>query len=159
MKKITLEDLRAWMNAQLVETQDAEERQEIIDKAKLQAFYLGALDKYARVAKQPQDEFWDSLMGCDYEYKVGRLPEWGNPAADDLSSLEDAYDKGEDEGDAYAEGYAREILPQLVRDAVNDCFAYDATKEAYERARRHADELWRRYRSDKHGWGENWWED
>lgn len=159
MKKITLEDIKTWMDAQLAETQDVEEREEIVDKAKLQAFYLGALDKYARVTKEPSCEFWAAERQEGYEYKVGRLPEWGNPCADDFLDIEDAYDKGEDAGESYAEEYEHETLPQLVRDAVNDCFAYDATKEAYERARRHADELWRRYILEDGGWGENWWAD
>lgn len=169
MEKITLASIKAWMDARLAETQDAEERQEIVDKAKLQAFYLGALDKYARWTKEPSCEFWAAERQEGYEYKVGHLPEWGSPCADDFSGLEEAYDRGEDEGDAYADGYARETLPQLARDAVTACIATDlelsqypetdAIKEAKALTRQHADDLWRRYILEDGGWGENWWED
>lgn len=178
MKKITLEDIKAWMDAQLAETQDAEERKEIEDKAKLQAFYLGALDKYARVTKEPYGEFWEEQSQEGYEYKVGRLPEWGSPCADDFSvlpcaddfsGLEDAYDKGEDAGESYAEEYEHETLVRLAADAEKECILMDeelsqypgtdAGKEAYARAKQHRDELLRRYHSDECGWGANWWED
>ena len=167
MKKITLEDINAWMDAQLAETQDAEERQEIMDKAKLQAYYLGALDKYARVTKEPSGEFWERQKEEGYEYKVGRLPEWGNPCADDLSSLENAYNWGEDEADAAAEIYEEKILPLLAAKASRECVLMgdelviktDDGKKAYTCAKRIAEELLRRHRSGKHGWGENWWED
>ena len=167
MKKITLEDIKAWRDAQLAETQDIEERQEIVDKAKLQAYYLGALDKYARLTKEPYGEFWERQKEEGYEYKVGRLPEWGNPCADDLSSLENAYNWGEDEADAAAEIYEEKILPLLAAKASRECVLMDDElviktddgKKAYTCAKRIAEELLRRHRSGKHGWGANWWED
>lgn len=170
MKKITLEDIKTWMDAQLAETQNAEERQEIVDKAKLQAFYLGALDKYARWTKEPSCEFWAAESQNGYEYKVGHLPEWCNTlCADDFVDLEEAYDRGEYTGEDAAEKYEHETLPQLARDAVNDCIllgmelsqypATDAGKEAYARVQQRAKELLRRGSSDEYGWGENWWEE
>lgn len=167
MKKITIDDIRAWMDAQLAETQDAEDRQEIMDKAKLQAFYLGALDKYARVTKEPSGEFWERQKQEGYEYKIGHLPEWGNPCADALVSLGDAYNWGEDEADAAAEIYEEKLLPLLAAKASRECVLMDDElviktddgKRAYTRAKRIAGELLRRHRSGKHGWGENWWED
>ena len=159
MKKITLEDINAWMDAQLAETQYFEERKEIVDKAKLQAYYLGALDKYARVTKEPSGEFWERQKEEGYEYKVGRLPEWGNPCADDLSSLENAYNWGEDEADAAAEIYEGKILPLLAAKASRECVLMDDGKKAYTCTKRIAEELLRRHRSGKHGWGANWWED
>ena len=167
MKKITLEKIKAWRDARLAETKDAEERQEIMDKAKLQAYYLGALDKYARVTKEPYGEFWERQKEEGYEYKIGHLPEWGNPCADDLVSFGHAYNWGEDEGDAAAEEYGSTILPLLARDADKESVLINAAtrvktyleKEAYARAKRRAEELWRRYNSDECGWGENWWND
>lgn len=117
MKKITTDDIRAWMNAQLAETEDVEERREIVDKAKLQAFYLGALDKYARLTKQTQKEFWEEQSQEDYEYKIWHLPEWGNPCADDFNSLEEAYDRGEYTGEEAAERYNEDVLPREFEEA------------------------------------------
>lgn len=117
MKKITLDDIRAWMDAQLAETQYFEERKEIVDKAKLQAFYLGALDKYARLTKQTQEEFWEEQSQEDYEYKIRHLPEWGNPCADDFNSLEEAYDRGEYTGEEAAERYNEDVLPREFEEA------------------------------------------
>lgn len=169
MKKITLEDIKAWMDAQLAETQDAEERREIVDKAKLQAFYLGALDKYARLTKKTQKEFWEEQSQEGYEYKIGLLPEWGTPRADDFDSLEEAYDRGEGAGESYAEEYEQETLLHLAASEERECILLakelsqyprtDADKEAYARAKQHRDELLRRLHSDECGWGESWWEE
>lgn len=170
MEKITVDDIRAWMDAQLTETQDVEERQEIVDKAKLQAFYLGALDKYARWTKEPSCEFWAAERQEGYEYKVGHLPEWGyNLCADDFVDLEEAYDRGEDKGEDAAEEYEHKTLVCLVANAEKECVLMaeelsqypgtDAGKEAYARAKQHRDELLRRYHSDECGWEANWWED
>lgn len=184
MKKITLEDINAWRDAQLAETQDAGDRQEIVDKAKLQAFYLGALDKYARVTKEPSGEFWASQMRGGYEYKIGHLPEWGNPCADDLVSLDDAYNLGEDEGDAAAEWFEENVLPQRLREAKRD-LGYAITElerlqiyaEEYKNDFERGEEVVEKHEkdvkmkekevemlkafieSDERGWGENWWED
>ena len=184
MKKITLEDIKAWMDAQLAETQDAEERQEIVDKAKLQAYYLGALDKYARVTKEPSGEFWASQMRDGYEYKVGRLPEWGIPCADDFGTLEEAYEAGEYSGEEAAEWFEENVLPQRWREAKKD-LGYDITElerlqtyaEEYKNDFERGKELLEKHEkdvkmkekevemleafieSDERGWGENWWED
>nr|DAL47544.1 MAG TPA_asm: hypothetical protein [Caudoviricetes sp.] len=173
MKKITLEDIKAWREAQLAETQDAEEREEIVDKAKLQAFYLGALDRYARWTKEPQDEFWAAVkQGSDYEYKVGHLPEWGNPYTDDFDALEDAYDKGEYEGEAVAERYNEEVLPRELENAKSMLEETKGeTRSEFAEAESECDRIWARecldnYRmlkermdSDECGWGANWGED
>ena len=169
MGKITLEDIKAWMDAQLVKTENVWEWKEIVAKARLQAFYLGALDKYARVTKEPYCEFWKRQKVEGYEYKVGRLPEWGSPCADDFSGLEDAYDKGEYAGESYAEKYEQDTLLPLAASAEIECILVakelsqypgtDAGKEAYARAKQHRDELLRRYHSDDCGWGANWWAD
>lgn len=168
MEKITLEDIKTWMDARLAETDDTVILDYIVAFAKNQAFYLGALDKYARLTKQPQKEFWVGKKGEGYEYKVGHLPEWGNPSADNFSDLDEAYDRGEYEGEACAEEYNTDTLQNMAyswdRDAAEikidkAWFKSDLGKKEYARARRYADELWRRYHSDECGWGENWWED
>ena len=184
MKKITLEDIKTWTDAQLAETQDAGERQEIVDKAKLQAFYLGALDKYARLAKKTQNEFWEEQSQEGYEYKVGRLPEWGSPCADDFDTLEDAYDAGEYSGEEAAKWFEENVLPQRLREAKED-LVYAITelerwqtyaeeyKNDFERGEEVVEEheedvkmkekevemLEAFIESDERGWGENWWED
>lgn len=155
MKKITLDDIKAWKDAQLAETQDVEERQEIGDKAKLQAFYLGALDEYAALTKESQTEFWTAQRQYGYEYKVGHLPEWGNPCADDLVSLGHAYSQGEYEGEAAAERYNEEVLPHELAEVEHDCNRY-VTEGCLEKWR---NMLKARLESDECGWGENWWED
>lgn len=167
MKKITLEDIKAWMNAHLAETEDVDIRDHIVALARLQAFYLGALDEYAALTKESQAEFWKAQKQYGYEYKVGRLPEWGSPCSDAFVSLGHAYSQGEYEGEAAAEEYGSTILPRLARDADKESVLINAAtrvktyleKEAYARAKRRAEELWRRYNSDECGWGENWWED
>ena len=182
MKKITVEDIKTWTDAQLAETQDAGERQEIVDNAKLQAFYLGALDKYARLTKQTQKKFWEEQEG--YEYKVGRLPEWSNPCADDFDTLEDAYDAGEYGGEEAAEWFEENVLQQRLREAKKD-FGYAITElerlqtyaEEYKNDFERGEEVVEKYEkdvkmkekevemleafieSDERGWGENWWED
>lgn len=161
MKKITLEDIKTWIDTQLVETQDAGERQEIVDKAKLQAFYLGALDKYARLTKQTQKEFWEEQSQEGYEYKPGRLPEWGNPCADDFNSLEEAYDRGEYTGEEAAERYNEDVLPREFEDAKRELAEAERecdrtrTMECLDNYRM----LKERMDSDECGWGANWWED
>ena len=184
MKKITLEDIKIWMDAQLAETQDAGERQEIVDKAKLQAFDLGALDKYARLTKKTQKEFWEEQSQEGYEYKVGRLPEWGIPCADDFGTLEDAYDAGEYSGEETAEWFEENVLPQRLREAKVD-FGYAITElerlqtyaEEYKNDFERGEEIIKKHKkdvkmkekevemleafieSDERGWGENWWEE
>ena len=184
MKKITLEDIKTCMDAQLAETQDAGDRQEIVDKAKLQAFYLGALDKYARLTKKTQKEFWEEQSQEGYEYKPGRLPEWGTPCADDLSALEDAYDAGEYSGEAAAEWFEENVLPQRLREAKEN-LVYAITelerlqtyageyKNDFERGEEVVEEhkedvkmkekevemLEAFIESDERGWGAKWWED
>lgn len=167
MKKITLDDIKAWMNAHLAETEDVVTRDHIVALARLQAFYLGALDEYAALTKESQTEFWKAQRQCGYEYKVGRLPEWGSPCADAFVSLGHAYSQGEYEGEAAAEEYGSTILLRLAREADEESVLINAVpgvktyieKEAYARAKRRAEELWRRYHSDECGWGESWWED
>lgn len=172
MEKITVDDIRAWMDAQLTETQDVEERQEIVDKAKLQAFYLGALDKYARLTKKTQKEFWEEQSQEGYEYKIGRLPEWGNPYTDDFDALEDAYDKGEYEGEAVAERYNEEVLPRELENAKSMVEETKGeTRSEFAEAESECDRIWTRecldnYRmlkertdSNECGWGANWWEE
>lgn len=162
MEKITLEDIKAWMDAQLAETQDAEERREIVDKAKLQAFNLGALDAYARWTKQPQDEFWRKERENDGGYyKLWELPDFCRAAGDDFSDLEDAYDKGEDEGVDAAEQYEQEELPRKLEKAKfelarAECYDDDSLTEEYEEECRMLKE---RMDSGECGWGENWWEE
>lgn len=168
MKKITLEEIKAWMDARLAETDDAVIRDFIVTFAKTQSFNLGALDKYARLTKKTQKEFWEEQSLDGYEYKVGRLPGWDNPAANNFSSIEEAYDQGEVEGEARAEEYNTDILPGAAYDADRDAaqikidkkwMKTDMGKKEYARARRIADELWRRHYSDECGWGESWWAD
>lgn len=167
MKKITLEDIKTWMNAHLAETEDVDIRDHIVALARLQAFYLGALDEYAALTKESQAEFWKAQKQYGYEYKVGRLPEWGSPCSDAFVSLGHAYSQGEYEGEAAAEEYGSTILPLLARDADKESVLINAAtrvktyleKEAYARAKRRAEELWRRYNSDECGWGAKWWED
>ena len=184
MKKVTVEDIKTWTDAQLAETQDAGERQEIVDKAKLQAFYLGALDKYARLAKKTQKEFWEEQSQEGYEYKVGRLPEWGIPCADDFETLEGAYDAGEYNGEEAAKWFEENVLPQRLREAKED-LGYDITElerlqtyaEEYKNDFERGKELLEKHEkdvkmkekevemleafieSDERGWGVNWWED
>lgn len=172
MEKITVDDIRAWMDAQLTETQDVEERQEIVDKAKLQAFYLGALDKYARLTKKTQKEFWEEQSQEGYEYKIGRLPEWGNPYTDDFDALEDAYDKGEYEGEAVAERYNEEVLPRELENAKSMVEETKGeTRSEFAEAESECDRIWtgecldnyrmlkERTDSNECGWGANWWEE
>lgn len=184
MKKITLSDIKAWREAQLAETQDAEEREEIVDKAKLQAFYLGALDEYAALTKESQTKFWKAQRQDGYEYKIGRLPEWGSTCADDLVSIGHAYSQGEYEGEAVAERYNEEVLPRELEDAKED-LAYAITelerwqtyaeeyKNDFERGEEVVEEheedvkmkekevemLEAFIESDERGWGADWWED
>lgn len=172
MKKITIDDIRAWMNVQLVETDNIWEWKEIVAKARLQAFYLGALDKYARVTKEPYGEFWERQKEDGYEYKVGRLPEWGNPYTNNFNALEDAYDKGEYEGEAVAERYNEEVLPRELENAKSMLEETKGeTRSEFAEAESECDRIWTRecldnYRmlkertdSDECGWGANWWED
>lgn len=172
MKKITLEDIKAWREAQLAETQDAEEREEIVDKAKLQAFYLGALDEYAALTKESQTKFWGAQRQDGYEYKIGRLPEWGSPCADDLVSLGHAYSQGEYEGEAVAERYNEEVLPRELEDAKSMLEETKGeTRSEFAEAECECDRTWtmeclenykmlkERMDSDECGWGANWWED
>lgn len=116
MKKITLDDIRAWMNAQLAETQDVEERDEIVARAKWEAFSLGALDTYARIAVEDEDTFWKRAKDeadwrgfrCDYE--VGFLPKFDGTwesmwTIAEHDTLEDAYDAGEYQADVWADDF------------------------------------------------------
>ena len=168
MKKITLEDIKAWMDAQLVKTDEVWEWKEIVAKARLQAFYLGALDEYAALTKESQTEFWKAQRQDGYEYKVGRLPEWGSPRADDFVSLGHAYSQGAYAGEAAAEEYNTSILPHKAYSWACDAVQMkidkkwmktDMGKKGYARTKRTADKLWRRHNSDECGWGENWWAD
>lgn len=184
MEKITVKNIKAWMDAQLTETQDVEERQEIVDKAKLQAFYLGALDKYARWTKEPSCKFWERQKEDGYEYKVGHLPEWGNPYTDDFDTLEDAYDAGEYSGEEAAEWFEENVLPQRLREAKRD-LGYAITElerlqiyaEEYKNDFERGEEVVEKHEkdvkmkekevemleafieSDERGWGASWWED
>lgn len=168
MEKITLASIKAWMDAQLDATAVASEWRQIVARSRLEAFYLGALDKYAALTKESQTEFWTVQKQYGYEYKVGRLPERGSPRADDFVSLGHAYSQGEYEGEAAAEEYNTDTLPNMAYSWDIDAaemkidkmwMKMDVGKKEYARTKRIADELWRRYYSDECGWGENWWED
>lgn len=172
MKKITLVDIKIWMNAQLIKTDNIWEWQEIVAKARLQAFYLGALDKYARVTKEPYGEFWERQKEEGYEYKIGLLPEWGTPRADDFDSLEEAYDRGEYTGEEAAERYNEDVLPRELENAKSMLEETKGeTRSEFAEAESECDRIWTRecldnYRmlkertdSDECGWEANWWED
>lgn len=173
MKKITLDDIKTWMDAQLAETQDAEERQEIVDKAKLQAFNLGALDTYAELSKLPQEEFWSRERedGGGY-YEMWELPDFCRANPDDFKNLAEAYASGTYEGEAAAKRYNEEVLPHELEDAKSELEeAKSETGSAFAAAECDCDRIWtmeclenfrvlkERMDSDKCGWGENWWEE
>lgn len=104
MKKITLEDIKAWMDVEFVKTQDEDERKEAVRAAKREAFNLGALDAYAELSKLPQEEFWSRERedGGGGHYELWELPDFCRVNLDDFKDLAEAYNAGSYEGEAAA---------------------------------------------------------
>lgn len=174
MKRITLEDIKAWMDAELAKTQAAEECQEIVDKAKRAAFNLGALDTYAELSKLPQEEFWSRERedGGGGYYEMWELPDFCRANLDDFKDLAEAYNAGSYEGEAAAKRYNEEVLPREFEDAKSEL---EETKSeignAFAEAECECDRIWtmeclenyrvlkERMDSSECGWGANWWEE
>lgn len=173
MKKITLEDIKAWMDVEFAKTQDVEERQEIGDKAKREAFNLGALDVYAELSKLPQEEFWSRERedGGGY-YELWELPDFCHADVDDFFDIEEAYDRGGYEGEAAAKRYNEEVLPRELEAARSELEAAKGeTGSEFAEAECECDRTWtmeclenyrvlkERMDSSECGWGASWWED
>ena len=173
MKRITLEDIKAWMDAELAKTQAAEECQEIVDKAKRAAFNLGALDTYAELSKLPQEEFWSrEREDAGGYYELWELPDFCHADVDDFKDLAEAYNAGSYEGEAAAKRYNEEVLPRELEDAKSELEeAKSETGSAFAEAECECDRTWtmeclenyrvlkERMDSDECGWGANWWEE
>lgn len=163
MEKITLASIKALMDSYLVKTEDAEERRVIVGEAKRAAFNLGALDTYAELTKQPQEEFWDrerdSYGGC---YSTWDLPDFCRADVDDFEGLAGAYNAGTYEGEAAAERYNEEVLPCELERAKFELAQAENDGNRFwivDRLDKWRRVLEARLESDECGWGENWWEE
>ena len=173
MKKITLEDIKTWMDAELAKTQAAEECQEIVNKAKREAFNLGALDTYAELSKLSQEEFWSRERedGGGGYYEMWELPGFCRANPDDFKDLVEAYNAGTYEGEEAAKRYNEEVLPrelEAVRSELEE--TKNETGSEFAEAECECDRTWtmeclenyrvlkERMDSSECGWGANWWE-
>lgn len=152
--RITLADIEEELKKRIDDAKDEEDRKEAVRDAKRAAFNLGALDTYAELTKQPQDEFWSKERENDGGYyKVWELPDFCRADVDDFFDLEEAYDRGGYEGEAAAERYNEEVLPHEFAEAECNCNRY-VTEGCLEKWR---NMLKARLESDECGWGANWW--
>ena len=116
--RIFLADIQEGLVGRLKDAKDEDDRKEAVRDAKRAAFNLGALDTYAELSKQPQDEFWDKERGNDGGYyTMWKLPEFCKASVDEFETLEGAYDAGTYEGEAAAERYNKDVLPREFEDA------------------------------------------
>lgn len=160
--RIFLADIQEGLKARLEDAKDEDDRKEAVRDAKRAAFNLGALDTYAELTKQPQDEFWDrerdSDGGC---YSMWKLPDFCKADVDDFETLAGAYNAGTYEGEAAAERYNEDVLPREFEDAKRGLAEAELecdrtrTMECLENYR----VLKTRLESDECGWGANWWEE
>ena len=160
--RIFLADIQKGLEERLKDAKDEDDCKEAVRDAKRAAFNLGALDTYAELSKQPQDEFWDrerdSDGGC---YSMWEMPDFCRADVDDFETLAGAYNAGTYLGEAAAERYNEEVLPREFEDAKRELAEAERecdrtrTMECLDKCR----VLKERMDSDECGWGANWWED
>lgn len=160
--RIFLADIQEGLEERLKDAKDEDDRKEAVRDAKRAAFNLGALDTYAELSKQPQDEFWDrerdSDGGC---YSMWEMPDFCRATVDDFETLEGAYNAGTYEGEAAAERYNEDVLPREFEDAKRELAEAESDGNRFWMGE--CLDKWRmlkaRIESDECGWGANWWED
>lgn len=160
--RITLADIEEELKKRIDEAKDEEDRKEAVRDAKRAAFNLGALDTYAELTKQPQDEFWSKERENDGGYyTTWNLPDFCNADVDEFENLYAAYNAGTYTGEEAAERYEREVLTRELADAQNDLAEAQSDDNDFlaEKSEEKCSMLKARMESDECGWGANWWND
>ena len=160
--RISLADIQEGLEERLKDAKDEDDRKEAVRDAKRAAFNLGALDTYAELSKQPQDEFWDRERDSDGGYySMWGLPDFCHADVDDFETLAGAYNAGTYEGEAAAERYNEDVLPREFEDAKRELA--EAESDGNRSWIGECLDKWRvlktRLESDECGWGANWWEE
>lgn len=158
--RIFLADIEEGMKERLEEAKDEGDREEAVRDAKRAAFNLGALDTYAELTKETQDDFWDRERDNDGGYYTAwNLPDFCRADVDEFDDIYSAYNAGTYEGEAVAEEYNTKTLPRELADAQNDLAEAESdgndfwAGECLDKCRM----LEARKESDECGWGANWW--
>lgn len=160
--RISLADIQEGLEERLKDAKDEDDRKEAVRDAKRAAYNLGALDTYAELTKQPQDEFWSKERENDGGYyTTWNLPDFCNADVDEFEDLYAAYDAGTYTGEEAAERYEREVLTRELADAQNDLAEAESAgnRSWMGKCLDNYRMLKERMDSDECGWGANWWED
>ena len=111
--RIFLADIQEGLEERLKDAKDEDDRKEAVRDAKRAAFNLGALDTYAELSKQPQDEFWDKERENDGGYyTMWKLPDFCKADVDEFDDLYSAYNAGTYTGEEAAKRYEKDVLPR-----------------------------------------------
>lgn len=160
--RIFLVDIQEGLEERLKDAKDEDDRKQAVRDAKRAAFNLGALDTYAELSKQPQEEFWDKERENDGGYyTMWKLPDFCKADVDEFDDLYSAYNAGTYTGEEAAERYEREVLPRELADAQNDLAEAQSDDNDFlaEKSEEKCSMLKARMESDECGWGAKWWED
>lgn len=160
--RIFLADIEEGLKERLEEAKDDYDREEAVKDAKRAAYNLGALDTYAELTKQPQDEFWSKERENDGGYyTTWNLPDFCDADVDEFENLYAAYNAGTYTGEEAAERYEREVLTRELADAQNDLAEAQSDDNDFlaEKSEDKCSMLKARMESDECGWGANWWND
>lgn len=160
--RIFLADIQEGLEERLKDAKDEDDRKEAVRDAKRAAYNLGALDTYAELTKQPQDEFWSKERENDGGYyTTWNLPDFCNADVDEFEDLYAAYNAGTYTGEEAAERYEREVLTRELADAQNDLAEAESAgnRSWVGKCLDNYRMLKERMDSDECGWGANWWED
>ena len=171
--RIFVADIQEGLEERLKDAKDEDDRKEAVRDAKRAAFNLGALDTYAELSKQPQDEFWDKERENDGGYyTMWKLPDFCKADVDEFGDLYRAYNAGTYTGEEAAIRYNEEVLPRELEAARSELEAAkcetgsEFAEEERECDRTRTMECLDNYRmlkermdSDECGWGASWWED
>ena len=160
--RIFLVDIQEGLEERLKDAKDEDDRKQAVRDAKRAAFNLGALDIYAELSKQPQEEFWDKERENDGGYyTMWKLPDFCKADVDEFDDLYSAYNAGTYTGEEAAERYEREVLTRELADAQNDIAEAQSDDNDFlaEKSEEKCSMLKARMESDECGWGANWWND
>lgn len=158
--RIFLADIQEGLEERLKDAKDEDDRKEAVRDAKRAAFNLGALDTYAELSKQPQDEFWDKERENDGGYyTMWKLPDFCKAGVDDYETLYSAYNAGTYTGEEAAKRYEQELLPGEFEEAKSELAEAESDGNRFWMGE--CLDKWRmlkeRMDSDECGWGANWW--